>query len=259
MPSQIRNVVNSRVSWDYSDLAEHYDARAPYADGLSAWLCSHSDLAPGDPACDMGAGTGALTQVLLALQLEVTAIEPNQAMRERGNARLHNQPMTWVDATAEQSGQPGDHFRLVSFGSSFNVTRKNAALDETVRLLKDDGWLLLLWNHRDLTDPLQARIEDLIKAQIPSYRYGDRREDQGKLLDEHNAFGPVSFVELLQAHDLNKDHFRRAWRSHGTLKRQAGAKFSNICTAIDDLLGSIPGPNLVVPYVTRAYLTQRAR
>lgn len=245
------------VTWDYTTLAEHYDDRAPYAEALTDLVRDQTGLTPGAAACDMGAGTGAMTRHLLQLKLSVVAVEPNRAMRRHGEARLAGTPVRWVPRTAEDSELPSNAFSLVSFGSSFNVTDRARALAEAWRLLDDHGWLLLAWNHRDLSDPVQAGIENIIREWVPGYGLGTRREEQLPVLRESGLFTAIRRFELPVLHELPRRRFSRAWRSHATLQRQAGDRFEHVLEAIDEFLERSTGPMVTVPYVTRIYLARR--
>ncbi|RMD85332.1 MAG: methyltransferase domain-containing protein, partial [Candidatus Dadabacteria bacterium] len=130
-----------KTTWDYTELAPHYLNRPDYAEDAIDELVKISGVSSGDKVCDIGAGSAHLTRMLAARGLEVTAIEPNDAMREVGISTTKDLPnVTWVEATAENTTMPDREFHLVTFGSSFNVTDRLKALKETKRILKPGGW-----------------------------------------------------------------------------------------------------------------------
>ncbi len=246
------------VEWDYDGVAAAYDARPPYAtEALSACLDA-TGLAAGARVCDVGAGTGHATLPLLARGLAVVAAEPSASMRVRGVARTAGfGAVTWVAAVAEALPFAAATFRLVSFGSSFNVVDRPRALAESARVLHPGGFLLCLWNHRRLDDPLQARIEAAIHARVPGYGYGTRREDPTPVLVASRLFGRIHGVEAGSVARVRVDRWLEAWRSHLTLRRQAGARLGSVLAAIADVIGGGPGDEIVVPYVTRAWIAGR--
>lgn len=246
------------VAWDYTTLAPEYSKRPPYADRAIDELIVLTGLKGSKDACDIGAGTGHLTLALAARALSVAAVEPNEAMRTIGMSRTAHLPnVRWYVGTGEASGQPSDSFDLVTFGSSFNVTDRHASLVETVRLLRAGGWFACMWNHRDLSDPLQARIEAAIAAAIPGYDYGLRREDQTEIIEASGLFGPVHRIEAGLTQRVALADWRDAWRSHGTLQRQAGERFADILAVIDSILDEQTSDEIQVPYVTRIWAAQR--
>lgn len=246
-----------KVVWDYTTLAKAYEGRPDYAPGAIDKLLQLADLRPGDRCCDIGAGTGHLTKHLLQAGLDVDAIEPNRAMREIGEKITDGHPsVRWIAATAERTGLPGASYRLVTFGSSFNVTDRPEALRETARILQPAGWFACMWNHRDLDDPLQAEIEGLIHREVPDYSYGSRREDQSPLIQQSKLFHPTVFFEMSVRHRVNTEDWIAAWYSHATLARQARHRRSHIIDAIGAIVRRHASETFEVPYVTRIWAAQ---
>jgi ubiquinone/menaquinone biosynthesis C-methylase UbiE len=246
-------------TWDYTNLASSYSFRPSYApqavDRIVA-VCAREH----PRAADIGAGTGHLTVDLAARGCDVDAVEPNEAMRTVGRERTTGSPrVRWWEGTAEATGLPQEAYELVTFGSSFNTTDRPLALRESARLLRDGGWIACLWNHRVLSDPLQAEIEDLIQRSVPGYAYGARREDQEPIIETSGLFGPVTKLEEPIRHRMAVDDWMVAWRSHATLQRQAGHRFVEVVQAIKDLLDGKGLGVLEVPYVTVGWIAPRRR
>jgi len=248
-----------KTEWDYSDLADAYLDRPPYAKEALAELYRLAGLKPGSLVCDIGAGVGHLTIPLLEAGFKVTAVEPNDAMRANGLKRTAQYPgVNWVEAGGENTGQPGGYFDFVTFGSSFNVMDRAKALAETHRLLKREGSFACLWNHRDLDDPVQKHIENLIAEAIPNYDYGVRREDQSGVINSSGLFQEVRTVTGRLLYMQKVEHTIAAWRSHATLNRQAGEKFEDIVNEISAYLKSLGRENIDIPYTTRAWWARKA-
>lgn len=168
-----------KTEWDYTELAEAYLKRSDYAQEAIDKMLETAGVKKGDNACDVGAGAAHLTLKLAEFGLNVCAVEPNDAMRTNGIQRTsHYENVSWFEGIGEHTGMEEGKFDLVTFGSSFNVCNRQEALAEAKRILKDSGWFACMWNHRDLNDPLQKEIEDILKREIADYDYGTRREDQ---------------------------------------------------------------------------------
>jgi ubiquinone/menaquinone biosynthesis C-methylase UbiE len=247
-----------KTEWDYTTLADAYLKRPDYAADAIDALVTLARLAPGADVCDLGAGAGHLTLMLADRGLRVAAVEPNDAMRANGikrTASLAN--VRWFEGTGEASGQPTAAFDLVTFGSSFNVTDRPAALRETARILHPRGWFACMWNHRDLADPIQATVESIIVDHVPDYGYGARREDQTAIIDASGLFGSVQTIAGNVAHRVSIADSIEAWRSHGTLARQSGARFDSVVDAIAAYLRGLDVESILVPYVTRIWVAQK--
>lgn len=247
-----------KTEWDYTALAQAYLKRADYAPEAIDQLLRLTGVSAGDRVCDVGAGAAHLTLPLLDRGLTVVAVEPNDAMRANGAARTAGRNVEWIDGTGEHTGRSDREFALVTFGSSFNVTDRPAALKESARILRPQGWFACLWNHRDVDDPLQQKIEQAIRARIPQYEYGTRRDDQEAVISASGLFGPVSRIEGVIVHRQRIDDCLEAWRSHATLRRQAGSdeQFRRIVADIEMILARSGGAAIDVPYTTRVWAAQ---
>ena len=244
-------------AWDYTKLAADYDRRADYSDAAIDEVVALARPAPERPVADIGAGTGKLTKLLLARGLAVHAVEPNDAMRAIGVANTEGRRVRWSNGSGEQTGLAADAYDLALFGSSFNVTDRPLALREVHRILRPEGWFGCMWNHRDLADPLQARIEAIIRESIPGYDYGSRREDQTAVIAASGLFEPAVLIDRGFVHASSREDYVGAWRSHATLQRQAGGAFEGIVARIGDAIGASEVVN--VPYTTRVWCARRRR
>lgn len=248
-----------KTEWDYSALADAYLERPPYSDQALKQLFERAGLVAGDLVCDIGAGVGHLTIPLVRAGFRVVAIEPNDAMRANGLRQTAGLPgVTWVEAGGEDTGQESGIFDFVTFGSSFNVLDRALALKETHRLLKPGRWFSCLWNHRDLDDPIQKRIEEIIAGHIPGYDYGVRREDQTEVIEASGYFKNVAVVTGPLVFSQPVDKVIEAWRSHATVQRQAGDKFPAVVESISLYLKSLGRESIDIPYITRAWIARRA-
>ncbi len=245
-----------KTQWDYTTLASHYLKRPDYAGAAIDRICQLAGVGPGDSACDIGAGSAHLTKLLLDRGLLVTAVEPNDEMRKVGQSVTSGRQVTWIEGTGENTGLPGATFNLVTFGSSFNTTDRSAALVETSRLLRPNGWFACLWNHRNLSDSLQAEVEAYIRSNISGYSYGTRREDQAPIISASKLFQAPHYIEASHQVEMAAEDYVEAWRSHATLQRQAGSDFAAIIMGIEKIIMPY-GATLQVGYTTRAWAAQK--
>jgi ubiquinone/menaquinone biosynthesis C-methylase UbiE len=250
-----------KTEWDYSKLAKAYLARPQYAVEAVDAVFSIGGVTSGTRTCDVGAGVGHLTKHHIRNGVDVTAVEPNDAMRDIGiqeTAGLGT--VIWKEGTGEDTGLEENTFKLVTFGSSFNVCDRVLALNETKRISTNDGWFACMWNHRDLEDPIQAGIETIISKKVSSYQYGSRREDQTKVIRDSGMFGNVISLSAGVVHSQTIGECVEAWRSHATLERQAGAAFDSIILDIEKYLkqhvGNDRHDSFSIPYTTRIWMAQ---
>jgi ubiquinone/menaquinone biosynthesis C-methylase UbiE len=245
------------TQWDYTALADAYLKRPDYAEAAIDAMLAIMGARRGDKICDVGAGLAHLTKMLAVRGMDVTAVEPNDAMRANGIERTKSLTnVRWHEGTGEHTGQPPHGFDMVTFGSSFNVCDRPAALEETRRILKPRGWFACMWNHRDLDDPIQMQIEAKIRETIRGYSYGSRREDQTAVIGASGLFGSVVHLDSRVVHEQTIEECVEAWRSHATLQRQAGAAFGDVVAGIKQYLLSLNVRTLRVPYSTNIWVAQ---
>lgn len=237
--------------WDFTQNAKFYEYRPNYTeqslDVLAFWAKDANSVA------DIGAGTGNLSLMLSQRNFDVTAIEPNDAMREIGVKRLPN--ITWIRAGAGDTTLADKSVDWVTFGSSFGVIDRNDMLKEAHRILKKGGKLSILFNHRALNNPIQKIAQDVIKSFVPDYNGGVRREEQRVVLEENKKlFDNLFYLE----HDFNFhqtiDAYLLAWQSvrntYWDLNTDEGRKlFEKIC---EKLRTELP-KEFDIPYTTKAW------
>jgi SAM-dependent methyltransferase len=147
----------------FETAGERYERGRPdYPPSAIDWLVAELGLPerPQATVLDVGAGTGKLTRPLLERGLRVIAVEPVAGMR----ATLERTaPGADVRAgQAEELPLAAAEVDAVVSGQAFHWFANATALREFARVLRPPGHLGLVWNRRDLEQPLQAAIGELI-------------------------------------------------------------------------------------------------
>jgi ubiquinone/menaquinone biosynthesis C-methylase UbiE len=248
---------------DFTKLAKDYIHRPGYSPRVLRALAA--DLGAeraGFSFADVGAGTGKLTNDLLALGLRGQAVEPNDAMRAEGIRTCADpQRVQWRAGSAEETGLADGSADWLLMGSSFHWTDAPKALQEFARVLRPSGAFTAVWNPRDLqSSPLHMRIEARIHALVP----GLKRVSSGgaaytKDLEQTLLAGPFQdllFLEAPHEERMSPERYLGAWRSVNDIQVQAGPEgFEAVMAAIAE---EIAGLDVVpVPYRTRAWTVRR--
>lgn len=254
-----KNEMNTE--WDYTKLADAYLKRPDYSQEAIDRMIEVTGFKGNDyKVADIGAGVAHLTIMLAQKGYTVYAIEPNDAMRNNGIKRTEEfSSVFWYAGTGEETLQPENYFDLVTFGSSFNVTDRPKALKESYRILKPSGFFACMWNHRDLNDSVQEKIESIIKKHISDYDYGSRREDQTKVIEESGLFNNVVKLNGMIIHSVHVEDVVEAWRSHGTLHRQAGRKFNTIINEIEEYIKGLGTQTINIPYISNIWVAESVK
>jgi hypothetical protein len=118
------------------------------------------------------------------------------------------------------------------------------------------GWITCLWNHRQLNDPIQQKIEYIIKTYIENFDYGSRRRDQTGIIQKSKLFDTITKFERDVTHSISTSDWIKAWSSHATLERQSAGKFHNIIADIEIYLQSLNQTIIKVPYTSRVWMAR---
>jgi SAM-dependent methyltransferase len=122
-------------------------------------------ITPDMVVADIGSGTGFSSELFLSSGRTVYGVEPNREMREAGEGLLKNAPrFISVEGTAEATTLEESSVDLVVAGQAFHWFDIERTRKEFSRILKPDGWVLLMWNTRrtDSTAFLKA-YEELLR------------------------------------------------------------------------------------------------
>jgi ubiquinone/menaquinone biosynthesis C-methylase UbiE len=170
-------------------VADLYERSRPgYPDAAVARLIARLGLAPGRTVVDLAAGTGKLTRLLAPSGARVIAVEPLAEMRALLAAAAPSAQV--VDGTAESLPLADASVDAVTVAQAFHWFDARTALAEIARVVRPGGAAALVWNVRDLTDPLQARFQELL---LPFRRDTPNEHERPWLADvaASPSFGPV--------------------------------------------------------------------
>ena len=145
----------------FSSAADVYErARPSYPPAAVAWIAERAALGPGRTVLDLGAGTGKLTRLLVPTGARVIAVEPLAEMRAKLEEVVPG--VVALEGTAEDLPLGDGAVDVVTCAQAFHWFNLELALPELHRVLAEGGLLVLVWNTRDLDDPLQGAIEALL-------------------------------------------------------------------------------------------------
>ncbi|HEX8289913.1 MAG TPA: class I SAM-dependent methyltransferase [Pyrinomonadaceae bacterium] len=114
---------------------------------------------------DIGSGTGISSKVFLENGNTVYGVEPNAAMRAAAEDFLQSFPLyKSVDGTAENTNLPDDSVDFIVAAQAFHWFDKEKTRDEFKRILRENGYVVLIWNERQLdTTDFLREYEKLLK------------------------------------------------------------------------------------------------
>lgn len=128
-------------------------------------------LGVGARVADIGSGTGIFTRQLLEAGFDVSAVEPNEAMRLAAEEDLQGYPgFHSIAASAEGTGLPDQDFSVVTSAQAFHWFQREAVRVEFHRILQPDGRVFLIWNGRcEKGSPFDVDYQALLGTLGQSY------------------------------------------------------------------------------------------
>src|SRR5262249_35688325 len=185
----------------FGRVAESYERRRPeYPSEIVAWLVGRLGLGPGTTVVDVGAGTGKLTRQLVPSGARGVAVEPLDAMRAQLEGSVPGgEALAGAAEALPLEDASADAITVASAMHWFDIDR---ALPEFHRVLRPGGRLAELGNARELTDPLQAAVQEIIGRYLPPL------EELLVWIPELQAsplFGPLESTEVAWAQLLDAE------------------------------------------------------
>lgn len=166
---------SSRVD-DYVKYRPHYPVE------IIDLLAAKCDLTPESVIADIGSGTGILTKLFLDNGNPVVGVEPNREMREAGEEYLAEfARFNSVDGTSESTRLPAKTFDFIIAGQAFHWFDQTRSRAEFQRILKDEGFTVLVWNDRRVdATPFLRDYEALLNEFANDYKEVNHKNVQDK-------------------------------------------------------------------------------
>jgi ubiquinone/menaquinone biosynthesis C-methylase UbiE len=250
---------------DFTDLAKDYSQYRPdYCPSVLKALLGLLGK-PGSEVdfVDVGAGTGIWTRMVLAADVHsVTAVEPNDNMRQNGIVDSQRTNIRWLAGSAEATGLAGASVDWLSMASSFHWANFDTATKEFHRVLRPGGLFTALWNPRLIEEnSLLVEIETKLVALRPSIkRISSGRSGITETLTERlwtsSYFEDVVYLEGRHVIKMTPERYLGAWRSVNDLRVQLGQeKFDIFLDFVEQRIAGLQVIEAV--YLTRAWSARR--
>ena len=156
----------------FASIADVYEEGRPeYAPAVAGALAAELGLGPGAPVLDLAAGTGKLTRALVAAGLDVVAVEPQEALRERLSVTIGGERVR--EGIAEAIPLPDASVDAVTVADGFHWFDQAQALVEIDRVLRPGGGLAVIstvpdWSGASWAHELGTLVEE-VRPEHPAF------------------------------------------------------------------------------------------
>jgi SAM-dependent methyltransferase len=210
----------------FSNRVENYIRYRPhYPTGVLDLLRENIGLNSGTVIADIGSGTGISAGLFLRNGNLVFAVEPNLEMRAGADRLLGKFPgFRSVAGTAEATTLPNASIDCVVAAQAFHWFDPARTQAEFRRILRPQGWVVLLWNTRlnDATPFLRAYEELLETFAVDYSQVKHERIDATALTGFYAGGFQVRSLPNVQTFDLESLQGRLLSSSYAPTESQEG-------------------------------------
>jgi SAM-dependent methyltransferase len=244
---------NHELALTFGQEAAAYERGRPgYPDEAVEWILARAASGDARPhVVDVGAGTGKFTASLAQRPAEVTAVEPDPAMRDRLAASLPG--VTAVEGSAEHLPLADSSGDLVTMAQAWHWVEVEPASREIARVLRPGGALALVWNVRDAEVPWVAELTRVMGSSIAE-DFDTEKPPVAPPLER------TEYAEFRWTNELDRAAFRDMVASRSYVIAMTPEQHESLFAELGEFLDTHPdlaGHDLIpLPYVTRVTIAR---
>jgi len=234
--------------------AAHYDSIRPtYPADAARWAVGPA-ISPGrGTVVELGAGTGLLTRVLVALCGRIVPVEPDPDMRAQLEASVPRSAA--MNGAAEAIPLPDASADAVICAQAYHWFDRDRAHPEIARVLKPDRFFAAIWNTRDDEVPWVRELTGAL-GDAPTADWREREGHRRRNLDFGSLFEPVERAEFRHDVAMNADQLVALAASRSSYLIADATRRSKIEAGVRAIAAALP-PTFSMPYVTVCYRAAR--
>jgi SAM-dependent methyltransferase len=240
-----------------SRVADYVRFRPGYPHDALTLLQKECGLSSGHVIADIGSGTGFLSELFLKNGNRVYSIEPNKEMREAGEEYLASyDSFGSIDASAEATTLEDETIDFVTAGQAFHWFDLAATRREFARIVKPDGWIVVMWNDREMNSAFATAYEDVLVKFGTDYK---RVRESYPEMDAMQQFfagtgGSVQQHSVPNAQILDWDGLLGRLRSSSYAPLEGQPNYAPMMAALDELFrANQAGGRVTMEYATHVY------
>jgi SAM-dependent methyltransferase len=163
---------------------EYAKYRPGYPEQIISLLDNKIDFDEAKDVADVGCGTGRLSRLFLNNGNLVFGVEPNEEMRlmsENLLSKFIN--FISVDGTAEVTNLATSSVDVITVGQAFHWFDLKKTKKEFKRLLRKDGYVVIVWNERTNSSRLMKAVNNILNSLNQEHEEAEKNLVDKKLLN----------------------------------------------------------------------------
>ena len=241
----------------FNSKAEVYaKSRPEYPKEIFETLISNRIIGPKDTVADIGSGTGIFTVRLAKHVKHIFAIEPNDDMRTKGEIQYRQfSNITSVDASAENTSLADRSIDVITVAQAFHWFDRALFKNECIRILKQDGKVILVWNDRDVSDKLIQDNFAINRLYCPNFKGASNGISFEKESFENFFAGEFQILAYRITLEYDRDTFIARNLSSSYAPKPSDPQYIHYTNALNELFDKNCKKGLIhYPYITRCYI-----
>jgi SAM-dependent methyltransferase len=185
----------------------------------------------------------------------VYGIEPNKEMREAGDEYLAAyDSFGSIDASAEATTFEDATIDFVTAGQAFHLFDPLAARREFARILKPHGWVVVMWNDREMNSAFATAYEDVLVKFGTDYERVRESYPGLSAMQEFFAGGLVQERSIPNAQTMDWDGLAGRLRSSSYAPQEGQPNYAPMMAALEHLFraNQVDG-RVKMEYATHVY------
>jgi ubiquinone/menaquinone biosynthesis C-methylase UbiE len=236
--------------------------RPGYPPEIIIYLEENTNLNKNSIIADVGSGTGKLSELFLKHGCQVYGIEPNRKMRAAALRMLKRyKKYLSLEGCAESITLQNNSVDFITVGQAFHWFELKPTIKEFNRILKDNGYVVLIWNNRNSnSNDFMRGYEQLLREY--GNDYNEIRGKQRDIRDMKKIFATDRVERFLfnNAQILNFKELKGRLESTSYCPLPGTEKYKKMVKKLSDLFKKYNKDNKVrIEYETEMFIIKKAK
>jgi len=236
-------------------VADYIRYRPGYPPAVLDHLRAECGLRANYVIADIGSGTGLLSKLFLEKGNRVFGVEPNAEMRQAGEEFLRTfQEFFSVAGSAEATTLDATSVDFITAGQAFHWFEPEKTRAEFRRILRPQGWVVAIWNFREMETPFARAYEDILVKYGTDYARVRDSYPKGHEVQSFFLGGEFLHHTVPNVQFLDWDGLAGRLRSGSYVPQESHANFAPMMDALRELYRRYQENGRVrVEYATHLY------